>query len=134
MKDRNKEFAQQWLKKADHDLITARQTLALSSGPTDTPCFHSQQAIEKALKGLLTFHGITFRKIHDLMLLLDMVSHLLPTLENYRESFEEISGYAVEVRYPSEWLEPTRTDAMQALVVAEQVVEMVVKTISVPFL
>ncbi len=71
MTDRHSELAQQWLKKADHDLITARQTLELPDGPTDTPCFHAQQAIEKALKALLTFNQITFRKIHDLAPLLD---------------------------------------------------------------
>jgi len=39
------ELAQRWLVRADHDLITAKQTLLLVDGPTDTPCFHAQQAI-----------------------------------------------------------------------------------------
>ncbi|MEW6378307.1 MAG: HEPN domain-containing protein [bacterium] len=60
MRDRNRELALQWLKKADHDLITARQTLALPDGPTDTPCFHAQQAVEKALKGYTDFSSDCF--------------------------------------------------------------------------
>ncbi|MDP6040488.1 MAG: HEPN domain-containing protein [Candidatus Latescibacteria bacterium] len=43
-------FAHQWLEKAETDVITARQTLTLADGPTDTPCFHAQQAVEKSLK------------------------------------------------------------------------------------
>ncbi len=37
MNDPQTEFARQWLKKAENDVITARQTLALKDGPTDTP-------------------------------------------------------------------------------------------------
>ncbi len=36
------ELAQRWLTRADHDIITAKQTLLLADGPTDTPCFHAQ--------------------------------------------------------------------------------------------
>ena len=50
MSDRHVALALRWLEKADHDIITAQQTLLLPHGPTDTPCFHAQQAVEKALK------------------------------------------------------------------------------------
>ncbi len=42
MRERDIEFVFQWLKKAEFDLITARQVLKLSDGPADTPCFHAQ--------------------------------------------------------------------------------------------
>jgi HEPN domain-containing protein len=48
MSDRHVELALRWLEKADHDIITAQQTLLLPHGPTDTPCFHAKQAVEKA--------------------------------------------------------------------------------------
>jgi hypothetical protein len=35
MSGRHVELAAQWLVKADHDVITARQTLLLPDGPTD---------------------------------------------------------------------------------------------------
>lgn len=72
MSDPQTEFARQWLKKAENDVITARQTLALEDGPTDTPCFHAQQAVEKSLKALLTANGIVFPYTHDVIALLDM--------------------------------------------------------------
>ena len=49
MTDKHVELANRWLERSNNDIITARQTLLLMNGPTNTPCFHAQQAIEKAL-------------------------------------------------------------------------------------
>jgi hypothetical protein len=35
------ELAQRWIRKADHDLVTARQTVSLPEGPTDMVAFHT---------------------------------------------------------------------------------------------
>jgi HEPN domain-containing protein len=51
-----------WLKKADNDIIAARQILLLEEAPLDTVCFHAQQAVEKAMKALLTQRGVEFPK------------------------------------------------------------------------
>jgi HEPN domain-containing protein len=40
-----------WIKKADHDLQNIANNLAAANIPTDTLCFHAQQAIEKLFKG-----------------------------------------------------------------------------------
>ena len=39
------ELARRWLVRADHDIITAKQTLLLVGGPTDTPCFSVLEAL-----------------------------------------------------------------------------------------
>ena len=104
MNDPRRDFALQWFEKAKNDLVTAKQTLALPDGPTDTPCFHAQQAVEKSLKALLTAKGIAFPRTHDLMPLLDMMIPVLPELENFGEAFAELSNYAVEVRYPGDFI------------------------------
>jgi HEPN domain-containing protein len=70
--NKNHEFAHQWLRKARNDLITAERIIHYPNGPTDTACFHAQQTVEKALKGLLTYHGISFPRIHHLVRLLDL--------------------------------------------------------------
>ncbi|MBF0369479.1 MAG: HEPN domain-containing protein [Magnetococcales bacterium] len=110
------------MRKADHDLITARHTLTLPDGPTDTPCFHAQQAVEKAIKGILTAQGITFPRTHDLMPLLDLVATTLPEWLVERKALAELTGYGVEVRYPGAWLDPTREEAHHALATAERMV------------
>ena len=121
MNSQHLKLAQHWLRKADNDLITARQTLLLSGGPTNTPCFHAQQAIEKALKALLTAAQIPFQRIHDLSRLLDQVRPLLPALE----ALAAISNYAVDTRYPEVTSDPTRREAVEALAIAEKVMAMI---------
>jgi HEPN domain-containing protein len=123
MNDKKRDLAKAWIQKAQNDLVTASQTLLLPNGPTDTVCFHAQQAVEKALKAALVGQNVAFPKIHDSLKLLDMVLPFAPELEMYRERFAEISGYAIEVRYPSDLVEPTREEALQAFKFAEEVVQ-----------
>ena len=131
MRNRALELAKQWLEKADHDLVTARAVLAIADGPTDTPCFHAQQAVEKALKALLTARGVRFERVHDLLAHLDAVAAHVPTLKPYRERIAGLAGYAVEVRYPGDSVEPSRDDAMAAVVVAEEVVRAIAATVPI---
>ncbi len=127
MRDRDIQMARLWLHKADNDIITARQTLLLPDGPTDTPSFHAQQAAEKALKALLALNGISFPKTHDLTKLLDAALALTPHLEAFRERFADMSAYAVEALYPGEWEEPGRDAAVAAFDIAEELVRIVKK-------
>jgi HEPN domain-containing protein len=115
-------MARRFLAKAEHDLITARQTLLVVDGPTDTVCFHAQEAAEKAIKGLLPFFQVTFPKTHDLVRLLDISLPHFPELTQYREELAALSEFAVEIRYPDDWFEPSRDDAIRALSIAEEVV------------
>lgn len=126
------DLAQQWLRKAENDLITARQTLLLPGGPTDTVAFHAQQAAEIALKALLTFKHIEFPKVHDLVRLLELVLPHLPGLEEYRPALAEMAGYSVLTRYPDEFFEPGREEVRRSLRVSEEVVNRVKQEISSP--
>ena len=45
MSERDKELTNLWFQKARNDLISAKLILKQADGPTDTPCFHSHQAI-----------------------------------------------------------------------------------------
>jgi hypothetical protein len=67
---------EEWLRYAAEDLRVALLEAGLVSPRVQ--CFHAQQAVEKAIKGLLTSLGIGFPKRHDLNLL----NELLP--ENLR--------------------------------------------------
>ena len=127
MSDRNTDFARLWLRKADHDLITANQTLLLADGPTDTVCFHAQQAAEKALKAVLTLRGRNVPRFHDLVRLLELAVVDVPALEYFRVSCAEMTGYTVEVRYPGDEFDPERSEAVDAVRVAEELVALVSK-------
>lgn len=121
MNEKNTELSNGWLKKANNDIVTARQTLLLEDGPTDTVSFHAQQAIEKSLKAFLTSIKVEFPKIHDLSRLMEMVIPYLHELEEFRESFIEIAEYAVEVRYPQDTVEPSHEEAQKSLEIAEKI-------------
>jgi HEPN domain-containing protein len=124
------ELALRWLRKAENDLITARQTLLLVDGPTDTVAFHAQQAVEKALKALLTFKHIEFPRVHDLVRLLDLTSPYASNLEEYRVAFAEMSNYSIQVRYPDEFFGPNRGEVVRSVAIADEVVAMIRKKIS----
>ncbi len=55
--------ANRWLAVASRDLHSAR---LLANEEPPSALFHCQQAAEKSAKAFLTFHGVAFRKTHDL--------------------------------------------------------------------
>lgn len=125
MSNNSLELSNKWLKKADNDLFTARHVIQISDGPTDTVCFHNQQAVEKALKAILIFKEDEYPKIHYLIRLLDLVIPYLPALEDYREAFSDMSMFAIGIRYADEDYEPSKEEALSSLLVAEKVVQAV---------
>jgi len=68
----------EWLDKAEEDYSVATGLLRRRNVPANSICFHSRQAAEKYLKGLLQEQGIRFGKTHDLEDLLRLVGDRLP--------------------------------------------------------
>ena len=110
MSELDKELALQWLEKARHDLFTARLVLDAEDGPTDTPCFHAQQAA-----------SIRYEHSHDLMPLFDKSASLVPELDQFREVCAQLSEYAVQVRYPGETVDPDQAEADNAVRAAAEI-------------
>lgn len=124
MKDAD-DLARGWFAKAESDLLTAR-ALAAGPGPYDTVCFHSQQAIEKAMKGYLARRGIDFPFTHDLDELAMLCDRADPALNLQRPEVIALTDYAVRLRYDNDFW-PSEDDAQEALKVAESVYEMLMK-------
>jgi HEPN domain-containing protein len=114
-----------WMHKADHDMGMA--ALALENKPeyTDSICFHCQQAVEKYLKAYLVFLDISFEKKHSLTYLLDLISEKEPIADEIYEQIEKLEGYAVEIRYPDDWFEPSHEDAKEAFEIARNMESLV---------
>lgn len=55
-----------WLLRGLRDLEAGAFGLTAPSPFTEDAVFHAQQAAEKALKGILVWHGVPFRKTHSL--------------------------------------------------------------------
>ncbi|MCD6350923.1 MAG: HEPN domain-containing protein [Armatimonadetes bacterium] len=64
--DDRQSWARRWIAIAKDDFELAQRALR-PPALADLACFHSQQAVEKALKGLLAFLGAkTIPRVHDL--------------------------------------------------------------------
>ena|SRR5664280_293359 len=116
-------LARQWVAKAANDLLSADNNLKAEEVPFDVVCFHCQQAAEKLLKAFLVAGGQPAPRTHDLLLLLEEVLRACPTAKVLRDGLALLMPYAVEVRYPDEWCEPSAEDAREARQAAEGVLD-----------
>ncbi|MEW6007251.1 MAG: HEPN domain-containing protein [bacterium] len=94
------QLVNEWFRKAENDLVSAEAIMKLSSPPTDTVCFHSQQCAEKYLKGFLVFYEVEFEKVHDIHELLDLCAQIDRSFESLRNIADILNPFAVAIRYP----------------------------------
>lgn len=89
-----------WLVKADHDLRAAAALSEKDTGLLDVAIFHCQQAVEKALKGFLVFHGEPFSKTHDLKTLALQAAKYDAGFAGLVEVADSLTPYVTHFRYP----------------------------------
>lgn len=114
---------QAWLKKARKDLDTAQYELRADPPFADDAVFHAQQAVEKTLKGFLSWHQVPFRKTHNLVELGGACCRIDPSLEDLLRRAAPLTEYAWRFRYPGDPEEATLEEAKDALSVAREVFE-----------
>ena len=112
-----------WCGKGDGDLRSARALLAIDPPETEASAFHSQQAAEKYLKGLLVGLGLDPPRTHDLGVLLDLARSQAAGLDRLRACALFLVPFAVQVRYPFSGEPPTAREAALALQRAEEICE-----------
>lgn len=105
--DARVEETRSWLSKALKDLEAARHDFRAEPPLLEDIVFHSQQAVEKSLKALLTWHGRVFRKTHNLIELGEACSQIEGSLEQLLRQAAPLTEYAWKFRYPGEPVEPT---------------------------
>ena len=112
--------AERWLAFADEDLQMA--ALAMSQDIPRQACFHAQQAVEKALKGLLQTRIGTYPKSHVLEELLLYHPQTREELRSWRDACRELDAFYIPTRYPDALPgllpggdEPSEADAARAV-------------------
>lgn len=90
-----------WFDKAQEDYLAAEWLLKEDSPVVLPAVFHIQQCAEKLLKGYLTEKLIEFEKKHDLTYLLTLSP--CDSLLEFNDFLEELSPFAVEIRYPGDF-------------------------------
>jgi len=124
------DLVNKWIKKANKDLLSAERELSFEDPVTETVCFHSQQAVEKYLKAFLVYHQIHFTKTHRIMDLLELCATVDSSFKDELEDADNLTDYAVEVRYPDVWVEPGIEETEEALEIANKVKEFVLSKIN----
>lgn len=92
----------------------------------DDAAYFMQQSAEKALKAFLVCHHVSFRRTHDLeVLLIDCVAIDFTFIQLQQYAFD-LKEYIVKTRYPDDYIEITRDEAKVAYKKAKTIYEHVV--------
>lgn len=110
----------EWIKKADLDFKTVVR-LSAETEFRDIVVFHSQQAVEKYLKALLTRHQIEFPKTHVIRRLLILLEPVNPAMVSALDEANWLSPFGAEIRYPGERSEALSGEEIRAQQLAQQV-------------
>jgi len=128
-----KEEAEKWINFASEDLKMAE--LALKEKIYNQTCFHSEQCVEKILKGYIIFRGEIYPHTHKLIDLLSSISEV--TFKDLREEIFLLDRFYIPTCYPDalpgtlpEGL-PTEKDAKEAIETARWVFEKVKKEMEI---
>ncbi len=122
-----KDITNKWIQKANGDLKVVEHELKLKAKErvNSAICFHAQQAAEKFLKAFLIEKNENIGKTHDIVLLLKLCA-------KYDNDFEKIDGsdlnyYAVQVRYPDEFIEPTFEQTEKCWKKSKEIIDLIKK-------
>ncbi len=96
---RQQEMARFLLQKARQDLALVMNVGDAEAVADEIVGFHVQQAIEKAIKAVLTCLGIQYEYTHDLSLLYQQVKNAGGNPPAALDTVEELTGFAVQFRY-----------------------------------
>jgi HEPN domain-containing protein len=93
-------ITEEWLNRAKEDLDVAAEIIA-KEHLTNMVAFHSQQAVEKTLKGIVEEFEIGFVKIHNLERLFHMVREKI-SLDVDLNVIKRLDEVYISTRYPSD--------------------------------
>ena len=115
------DMAKQWLKKAKDDLIAASHMIRdIYPKQIEISCYHSQQAVEKALKAHLVFHDVEPPYTHDLGTLCELCSEYSKDFSDFYDDCDDLTIYATRTRYPDS-IEIEEQEAKEAFEKASEI-------------
>ena len=121
----------EWISKADEDFEFARINLEEEKPFYAQICFHFHQSAEKYLKTYIIEHGLEFRKIHDLPLLLQQCISKDKSFDHLIGDCEYLATFYIESRYPVQWpAQFSMKEAKKACRAAKNIKSLVKKKLS----
>ncbi len=93
------ERARRLLFLAERDITSFRALSSHAEVDISAPGFFAQQAVEKCLKAVAEFHGIVFRRTHDVDELVDLLLQHQIVMPFPSDQFSMLNPFAVILRY-----------------------------------
>ena len=118
---------EEWIVRAKSSLELAQAKIIKHIHYEDL-CYQAQQAIEKALKGLLIYFGIEPEFTHNIEVLLNKLKQFTDIPANIKLT-THVTVYAVQTRYPGEYDEITKDEYINAIKISKECLEWVEKII-----
>ena len=117
------DFINQWLTKADEDLLVVDRLTDDEIIATSSACFHCQQAVEKFLKAFLIANCVEIKKTHN-------IEYLLSECSDVDQDFadidpKELSDFGVDVRYPGDLYIPGENETLEYKKLALEIKDLV---------
>lgn len=109
--------------RAAEDLIVAEYLREKDDELTTPICFHLQQYVEKSLKARLMELSIPYGKVHDLLLLVQMLPEGAQIESKYSDDLIALSHFATTAKYSART--PDVNEMERAFEVAPQIVLMI---------
>jgi HEPN domain-containing protein len=110
----------EWLNRANSNLLRA-QTM-IEGVYLEDLCFDAHQAAEKAIKAVLISKDINFPYIHDLGELIAILQRSGTTVPKEILQAARLTRFAVATRYPGVVESVTRSEYLEAVTIARDVV------------
>lgn len=133
MKDKVSPSVLNWLKKAESDLGFARSSFEEFDDFYSQMCILCHDAVEKCLKAYLISRNRRYKKIHDLLTLLNDCIESSKDIEefiSYEDNCRVLNNYYTPLKYPSHYPLATREQAKEAIRIAEEMYEFIKSQIS----
>jgi HEPN domain-containing protein len=110
----------EWFAIADEDYDSAKILSEAACMHKEIICYHCARAIEKYLKGYLTYNDVIPQKTHSIILLNENCIELDHAFEQIRNECGILNKFANEIRYPYR-IEIKETDVVYALNAVERI-------------
>lgn len=110
------EVSNRLLTLAKRDITSFRALATHPEVDVSAPGFFAQQAVEKCLKAVAEYHGIVFRRTHDVDELVDLLLHHDVVMPFSADRFSGLNPFAVILRYEETPYISMSLEEMQKLV------------------
>lgn len=111
----NNKKVSKWIEYAKNDVLVANELKLQHEYVHRAVLTHCQQGIEKYLKAFILLNNKGIIKTHDLTILNSLCSQIDKAFSTFENNFAWLSTVYIESRYPDDFEDINKNDAMKAL-------------------